>query len=56
MVERVEVPDGMAGVIRYESLLAVRTMAQRQPKKSAGWADFVKSWGTQSANRAWVTT
>jgi cyclopropane-fatty-acyl-phospholipid synthase len=47
-VERGEVPDGMAGIIRYVSLLAVRTMAQRQPKKSAGWADFGTARGTQA--------
>jgi hypothetical protein len=34
MVERGEVPDGMADVIRYESLRLLRTMAQRRPEKS----------------------
>jgi cyclopropane-fatty-acyl-phospholipid synthase len=47
MVERGEVPDGMAGIIHSKSLLAVRTMAQRRPKKSAGCADFGASWGTR---------
>ncbi|WLA66437.1 hypothetical protein [Bradyrhizobium diazoefficiens] len=34
----------MSGIIRYESLLAARTMAQRQPKKSVGCADSVESF------------
>jgi hypothetical protein len=36
----------MAGIIRY--LACIRTMAQRQPKKSAGWADFGAGSGTQA--------
>src|SRR5690349_9504916 len=41
----------MAGIIRYESLLAVRTMAQRQPKKSAGCADFGDGAGNPDRKR-----
>ncbi|WP_245333177.1 hypothetical protein, partial [Bradyrhizobium guangdongense] len=44
----------MAGIIRYVSLFAVRTMAQRQPKKSAGYADSGDSSGNPDRKRRFV--
>ncbi|MDA9425237.1 MULTISPECIES: SAM-dependent methyltransferase [Bradyrhizobium] len=45
----------MAGIIRYVSLFAVRTMAQRQPKKSAGYADSGDSSGNPDRKRRFDT-
>jgi hypothetical protein len=49
MVERGEVPGGMADVIHYEaSGGCFGTMAQRQREKSGEVADFRAGQGTQS--------
>ena len=56
MEERGEVPDGMSGIIRYESLLASALWHSASPKKAPDAPISRRASGTPSRNRALIET